>query len=160
VAGAALVASGQPAGSDTAQLWGVIASKSAPVVAAKVRLESYLDEACVKLAEAEKLSPEQDKVVKACASELPAISSDARGEFHFRNLKPGWYKLLVEWDLKEKPASVMPVQWQGDYTIAYYETKTGQKKYSALAQGKIKKLAPGERQRRDFDWKNSAEPLS
>lgn len=155
-----VLAGAQPAPPRGAEVRGTVASQSTPVPGARVRLEVYADEACVGLAKEPKLTPAQAATLKECVREHAAVPTDAKGAFRFGDLEPGWYKLLIEWDLAAKPASVMPVQWQGDWVISYYETRTGPKKYSALAQGKVRWLDAAENQRRDFDWMNSADPVS
>ena len=134
---------------------GKITNKGQPIQGAKVRLQSFDDESCVKLAKASKLSDEEKATLDKCSRDVAAFVANNKGEYRFPNVPAGWYKLLVEWTLDGPPALRFTVQWQGEFVITYFETKTEPKKYSALAQGEIFSFDGVKSQTKDFNWLNS-----
>src|SRR5437762_13546076 len=86
-------------GEDEPHILGQITNNERGVEAVKVRLESYDGEPCAKLAEStSSLSAEQEKVLKKCKTEVGTVGTDAKGEYHFRDVRPGWYRLSMVWN--------------------------------------------------------------
>lgn len=145
-----------PALSQTGVISGKITKQKQPVEAAKVTVQNFADEACVKLAQATKVSDDQKNSLEKCSHDVASVVTNKDGTYRVSSLPAGWYKLVIKWDLDGPPALRFTVQWQGEFVIAYFESKTDPKRYSALAQGEIFQF-DGKAQVKDFNWLNSPE---
>ena len=140
----------------TGVISGRITKQEQPVEAAKVTVQNFEDEACVKLARATKVSDDEKKTLEKCARDIASVVTSKDGTYHVSNLAAGWYKLIIKWELDGPPALRFAAQWQGEFVIAYFESKTEPKKYSALVQGEIFQF-DGKTQVKNFNWLNSPE---
>ena len=145
-----------PALSQTGLISGKITKQKQPVEGAKVIVQNFADEACVKLAQATKTSDDEKKALKQCARDIASVVTNTDGTYRVSSLPSGWYKLIIKWDLDGPPALRFTVQWQGEFVIAYFESKADPKQYSAFAQGQIFHF-DGKEQVKDFNWLNSPE---
>ncbi len=123
---------------------GKLTYSSRPINGAKVSLEAYRDEACVKLSENTELSDAEEQELDECTSDYATTTSNAEGQYEFSDVEPGWYKLSFDWILDGEPDSQFPFEIVNDFLIAYYETDSSPKKYSALAQALTKFYFTGE----------------
>ena len=145
-----------PALPQTGVISGKITKQEQPVSAANVTVQNFIDDACVKLANATKLSDEENKALEKCSRDVASVVTNKDGTYHLSNLPAGRYKLIIKWDLDGPPALHFNVQWQGEFVITYFESKTAPKRYSALAQGQIFQF-DGRSEVKNFNWLNSAE---
>lgn len=119
-------------------IFGELIGPEGAIEGAKVTLETFQDEDCVKLAESTTALSESDKeLLDECSGEFGSITSDAEGQYRFSGVNPGWYKLNFYWILSEKPASMLPLEFRDGFLIAYLTSTTTPREYSALAQGDI-----------------------
>jgi hypothetical protein len=132
---------------------GQLSYSDGPILGAMVYLDAYVGDDCVAVAsKSEKRSPEEDARMEACKKELGPVASSATGQYRFENLQPGAYKLWFRWILKKRPDVMMPVEFNGDYVLAYYESKEKPPVYTALAQRQIFTLQRGEAKAVDFHY--------
>jgi hypothetical protein len=118
-------------------VFGTLIGSDGAIAEAEITLETYQDEACVKLAEATELSDAEKKQLDDCSSDYASTTSNAEGQYKFSEVTPGWYKLSFTWILNQKPDLLLPLDFKNGFLIAYYETNTTPKVYSALALGEI-----------------------
>jgi len=130
---------------------GTLIGSDGAIVGAEVTLETYQDEACVKLAKATELSDAEEKQLDDCSSDYASTTSNAEGQYRFPEVVPGWYKLRFKWVLNNKPDSVLPLEFKNGFLIAYFETKTTPIVYTALAQGDIFQFSGEEDKVINFD---------
>ena len=131
----AVLAQSQSAG-EKPQIWGQITNNERGVEAVKVRLESYDGEPCVRLAEStSSLSADQEKVLKKCEAEIGTVLTDAKGEYHFRDVRSGWYRLSMSWNMPADP-SERGLHRIGEY-IVMFAANEQMAKYLMSAQGSI-----------------------
>jgi hypothetical protein len=131
---------------------GTLIGDDGAIVGAEITLETYQDEACVKLAEATELSDAEKKQLDDCSSDYASTTSNAEGQYRFSEVTPGWYKLRFTWVLNQKPDILFPVEFKNGFLIAYYETKTAPIVYSALALGDIFQFSGEEDMVINFDY--------
>jgi hypothetical protein len=139
-------------------LLGRVTVKGAPITRAKITLQQFADSICVGLANTKELNDEQQAQLKACSKDFAVAVTKANGAYRFASVPTGYYKLLIDWDLSEKPAVSFPIQWQGDFRISYYQSRETVATYRALAQGPIFRLTGTKPTQSDFDWKNCSSP--
>jgi hypothetical protein len=133
-----------PQETEAPTIHGKLTYSSRPINGAKVSLEAYRDEACVKLSENTELSEGEEQELDECTSDYATTTSNAEGNYEFSDVEPGWYKLMFDWVLDGEPDSQWPFEIVNDFLISYYETESSPKKYSALAQSLTKFYFTGE----------------
>lgn len=87
---------------------GTLSGSGGPLQDAEVKLKSYKDENCAKLAQQKKLSQEEDQQFKQCTQQVSATTADAQGKYAFPSVPDGWYSLEVIWTTKEDPLKSNP----------------------------------------------------
>lgn len=87
---------------------GTLSGAGGPLQNAEVKLKSYKDANCAKLAQQKKLSPEEDQQFKQCTQQVSATTADAQGKYAFPSVPDGWYSLDVNWTTKEDPLKSNP----------------------------------------------------
>ena len=131
---------------------GTLIGNDGAIVEAEITLETYQDEACVKLAEVTELSDAEKKQLDDCSSDYASTTSNAEGQYRFSEVTPGWYRLRFTWVLNQKPDTFLPIEFKNGFLIAYYETKTAPITYAALAQGDIFQFSGEEDMVINFDY--------
>jgi hypothetical protein len=131
---------------------GTLIGSDGAIAGAEVTLKTYRDEACVKLAEATELSESETEQLDECSSEFASTTSDTQGQYRFPDVSPGWYKLSFSWTLAQKPDVMFPIDFRDGFLIAFYETNTSPKVYSALALGEIFQFSGKEDMIIDFNY--------
>jgi tetratricopeptide (TPR) repeat protein len=127
---------------------GKLLDPNGPIKEAEVYLNSLKDEKCVKLFLSKEYSERNLQRLKACVINVGPIKPDEGGAYKFTNLKPGYYALVVSWNLKEKFEKPIMAFQKGDFTISYFEGA----KYNAIATGKVFYLSASENATKDFDY--------
>jgi hypothetical protein len=116
-------------------VFGTLIGSDGAIIGAEITLETYQDEACVKLAEASELSDAEKKQLDDCSSDYASTTSNAEGQYRFSEVASGWYRLSFTWVLNQKPDLLLPLEFKNGFLIAYYLTKSTPELYSALALG-------------------------
>lgn len=131
---------------------GRLVGPEGPIAGGEVSLKSFADEACVELANATTPpAPADEGRLEACSGEFGSTTSDGDGRYAFTGVPPGWYKLDVQWDLRDRPSVGIPFEVRDGYLIAYFE-RGSPPEYSALAQGEIFRFSGEEDMVVDFDY--------
>ena len=139
---------------------GTLRGTEGPLVGAELELQTFQDEACVKLAEATKLSDTEKKQLESCSKTFATLKADETGQFRFSNTPPGWYKLIVSWSMDRLPPNVsmpsagpqMAFDFYDDFLIFIWkpQNSTG---YRVTAQGKIFRFTGQESYVINFDYR-------
>jgi hypothetical protein len=127
---------------------GKLLDPNGPIKEAEVYLNSLKDEKCAKLFSSMEYSERNLQRLKACVINVGPIKPDEDGAYKFTNLKPGYYALVVSWNLKEKFEKPIMAFQKGDFTISYFEGA----KYNAVATGKVFYLSASENATKHFDY--------
>lgn len=115
---------------------------------AEVYLNSLKDEKCAEVFSSKEYSEKILQTLKACVINVGPIKPDENGVYKFTDLKPGYYALVVSWNLKEKLEKPFMAFQKGDFTISYFEGA----RYNAVATGKVFYLSASENITKDFDY--------
>ena len=84
-----------------------------------------------------KVTEKAIKKARACTTDIGPISPDKNGEYQFTNLKPGYYALVVCWNIKEQLKKPIMAYQKGEFGISYFQGA----KYNSVATGKVFYLA-------------------
>jgi hypothetical protein len=130
---------------------GTLTWSDGPMEGAEVELESFVDQACVDLANSTTQLTDEDKArLEECSGVQVSTTTDGRGAFEFTDLAPGWYKLNFRSKLKQAPEIAMPLDFRDGFVIAYFVSSSGE--YSMLALGQIFQYSGDEALTIDFDY--------
>jgi hypothetical protein len=131
---------------------GMLSGSNGPMQNAEVKLKSYKDEACVKLGQKNKLSPEEDQQFKQCHQQVSATTADARGKYAFPNIGDGWYSVEVKWTTKEDPRGGNPMPFfihrKEGFLVTYIAAKDGS--FHVLAIGEAFQFSGGNTGQKDL----------
>jgi hypothetical protein len=107
----------------TYSISGKILTPPGPVQGAGVHLIAFSDEACAKLDDEQNLSADEKKLRHECQKQAAEMKTNEKGEYHFDDLKPGWYKLLFGWQVTLKSALESGADYTGEYSTYYGRVK-------------------------------------
>lgn len=130
---------------------GTLTGPDGPLRRAEIRLKTYRDEDCVKLAQSKApLSQEEKMQLEECSRELTTATSDEEGRYVFPNVSEGWYGLVVNWTSDAKPSIPGPlfIYREGDFLITLIWNKD--KPLTGTAVGEIFRLSGGQTGRKDL----------
>ena len=133
-------------------VFGTLIGPEGAIIEAKITLQTYQDESCVKLAEASKLSESDKNQLEICLSDFASTTSDTEGQYRFPEVSPGWYKLIFRWELSKELEYILPFEVRDGFLIAYFNTTQTPIKYYASAQGDIFYFSGMEDMVIDFDY--------
>jgi hypothetical protein len=102
---------------------GKIVTPPGPVQGAGVHLISFADEACVKLDNRQDLSADEKKRYGECRKQTAEMKTNEKGEYAFADIKPGWYKLLIGWQVTLKSSLESGADYTGEYSTYYGRVK-------------------------------------
>ena len=102
---------------------GKILTPPGPVQGAGVHLIAFNDEACAKLDNKQTLSADETKRRKECWKQTAEMKTNEKGEYHFDDIKSGWYKLLIGWQVTLKSNLESGADYTGEYSTYYGRVK-------------------------------------
>ncbi len=102
---------------------GKILTPPGPVQGAGVILVAFSDEACAKLDNKQNLSADEKKRREECWKKTAETKTNEKGEYHFDDIKPGWYKLLIGWQVTLKSNLESGGDYTGEYSTYYGRVK-------------------------------------
>ena len=114
---------------------GKILTPPGPVQGAGVHLMAFSDEACAKLDDKETLSADEKKRRSECQKQLAQMKTDEKGDYHFDDIKPGWYKLLIGWQVTLKSNLESGADYTGEYSTYYGRVKDAPDRFGIGALG-------------------------
>ena len=98
---------------------GTLIYSSRPIEGAEVSLVAYQDEDCVKLARGVGLSESEKQQLDECSSDYAITKSNIEGDYLFSDVEPGWYSIMFDWDLNDKPDSPHGIEWINNFLVYY-----------------------------------------
>jgi hypothetical protein len=102
---------------------GKILTPTSPVQGAGVHLIAFSDEACAKLDNKQTLSADEKKRREECWKQTAEMKTTEKGEYTFDDIKPGWYKLLIGWQVTLKSNLESGADYTGEYSTYYGRVK-------------------------------------
>jgi hypothetical protein len=102
---------------------GKILTPPGPVPGAGVHLISFTDEACAKLDNKQDLSADEKKRRGECGKQTAEMKTNEKGEYAFADIKPGWYKILIGWQVTMKSSLESGADYTGEYSTYYGRVK-------------------------------------
>jgi len=106
-----------------------------PIAGAQVTLQVFDDEACAKLFDAQSDSPQDSEKLSTCSRDLFTVQSDAKGEFVFSGVQPGWYAVRFLWNIDPKPSSGPSADHISGFLVIYAAQPDVSGRYDTLSQG-------------------------
>jgi hypothetical protein len=126
-----------------------------PLAGAQVYLRIYQDEECVNLANSTtELSEQEKEQLEDCMHET-MTTSDEKGQYRFSNVSPGWYRLMIEWELDGAPNIDPDVLFQirhGFFVVTFETDETPKKHFARALQEEIFYFPGSENLVIDFDY--------
>ena len=107
----------------TYSISGKILTPPGPVQGAGVHLIAFSDEACAKLDNKQTLSADEKKRRQECGKQTAEMKTNEKGEYTFDDIKPGWYKLLIGWQVTLKSNLESGADYTGEYSTYYGRVK-------------------------------------
>jgi hypothetical protein len=114
---------------------GKILTPPGPVQGAGVHLIAFSDEACAKLDDKKDLSADEKKRREECWKQTGEMKTNEKGEYHFDDIKPGWYKLLIGWQVTLKSNLESGADYTGEYSTYYGRVKDVPERFGIGALG-------------------------
>ncbi len=102
---------------------GKILTPPGPVEGAGAHLIAFTDEACAKSDDKQDLSADEKKHRSECRKQAAEMKTNEKGEYHFDDLKPGWYKLQFGWQVTLKSNLESGADYTGEYSTYYGRLK-------------------------------------
>ena len=114
---------------------GKILTPPGPVQGAGVHLIAFSDEACAKLDNKQNLSADEKKRREECSKQTAEMKTNEKGEYTFDDIKPGWYKLLIGWQVTLKSTLESGADYTGEYSTYFGRVKDAPDRFGIGALG-------------------------
>ena len=114
----------------------LVRASGAPIAGAQVILQSLDSEDCARLFNKKgQKSPEDAAKLSKCVHDLFTLESNAKGEFSFAGVQPGWYDVRFLWNIEPKPGKSPSADTIGDFLVLYAGHKDVTGRFDTLSQG-------------------------
>jgi len=106
-----------------------------PIAGAQVVLQMFNDEACAKLFDLPRTSPEDAARLAKCSRDLFTVETDENGKFAFAGVQAGWYAVRFLWTIEPKPSTGPSADHISGFLVVYAAQKDASGRYDTLSQG-------------------------
>ena len=136
---------------NTLNVHGTLSDNGKPFPDGLVVLQRLKDEKCARLFATSDLTAKDVRKLESCTQDLPWVHTDAKGNYSYERLAPGWYNIRFLWLLSSPPQSKQELMCGGtDWIFSFHPEKDKTGKYNGYAQGRAFELRKSKEI--DFDY--------
>src|SRR5437763_775160 len=136
---------------NTLTVHGTLSDNGKPFPDGLVVLQRLKDEKCARLFATSNLTEKDMRKLESCTQDLPWIHTDAKGNYSYERLAPGWYNARFLWFMSEpRKDNQQFMCWGKDWIFSFHPEKDNTGKYNGYAQGRPFELR--EAKENNFDY--------
>jgi len=138
---------------------GTLSDNGKPFPDGLVVLQRLKDEKCARLFATGKLTEKDIRKLESCTQDLPWIHTDAKGNYSYEHLAPGWYNVRFLWLMSEpRKDNQQFMCWGRDWIFSFHPEKDNTGKYNGFAQGRAFELRESRELNFDYQPKDYSGP--